>query len=154
MDHPGKGATALRDPVAVAGLAEQPSGESGAFLQQLIEDAAEILGDGSVAAPQRIAKPSLTGELFDERAADPIRALNEVASGDLVDVDALTVQSQQSASAVRVGQRNFQCQVDTSRPRRERRFDDVGAVGGQQEQLASSSPPVAITRHLTRILNH
>jgi hypothetical protein len=87
--------------VAVARLAEQSSRQCGAFLQQLVKDAAEILGGGPVATLKRIAKPGLARELFDERAADPVRALNEVALGGRVDVDAR--RRERAAGAVRPG---------------------------------------------------
>ncbi|MGB0090934.1 MAG: hypothetical protein WBP81_00105 [Solirubrobacteraceae bacterium] len=70
------------------------------FLQQLVEDAAEILGGRPVATLERIAKPGLARELLNERSADPLRALHEVVLRGRVDIDALTVENEQPAPSV------------------------------------------------------
>ena len=85
------------DPIAVARLAEQPPRQGGSFLQQFVEDAAQILGGGPVATVERITEPGLARELFDEGAADPRGAFNEVALRGGVDVDALAVEERAAA---------------------------------------------------------
>ena len=63
----------------VAVLTGRPAGQRRAFVEQLVQDAAEILGGGCLASFQAGTQPGLAGELFDERSADPFGALNEVA---------------------------------------------------------------------------
>lgn len=57
VHHSGKRA-ALRDLVAAARLAEQPSSQRGAFLHQFVKNSSKILGGGPLATLERIAKPS------------------------------------------------------------------------------------------------
>ena len=59
--HGWERASASRS-LVVAVLTEQPAGQRRAFLEQLVQDSAEILGGGWLASFQAGAQPGLAGE--------------------------------------------------------------------------------------------
>ena len=73
------------------GLAEQSSGQGGALFEQLVEHAGEILAGRRLTVLECGTQPCLTDQLLDERAADPLGALNELIEGAGIERDASAI---------------------------------------------------------------